>query len=230
MSTFVLAHGGGHRAWHWHLLRPLLEARGHVTLAPEIPMDDARATSADWATSLVGDIDSIAELEDVILVGHSLAGLALPLVATNSPIARLVFLCANVPVPAMAYADHLAENPDAVTVPPLIVHDDGRVSVSWETAREVYYPDCQESVAREAFAHLVPSAALLANRQPCRLQAWPAVPSSYILCEEDRVIGPGWSRRVSVDRLATTALELPGGHSPFLSRPEHLAEVLSALA
>ena len=43
---------------------------------------------------------------------------------------------------------------------------------------------------------------------------------------QDRLVGPDWSRRVSRDRLGVEAVELPGSHSPFWSRPAELADVL----
>jgi hypothetical protein len=47
---------------------------------------------------------------------------------------------------------------------------------------------------------------------------------------EDRIVNPAWSRRAARERLGVDPVELPGGHSPFLSRPGPLAEVLDAQA
>ena len=40
---------------------------------------------------------------------------------------------------------------------------------------------------------------------------------------------PGWSRRSARTRLGVEPIELPGSHSPMLSRPELLAETLVGL-
>jgi hypothetical protein len=40
------------------------------------------------------------------------------------------------------------------------------------------------------------------------------------------MIAPAWSRRVARERLGVESVELPGGHSPFLSRPAELAAAL----
>jgi pimeloyl-ACP methyl ester carboxylesterase len=230
MAMCVLVHGGAHCSWHWHRLRPVLERLGHKTIAPDVPMDDPSAGAGDWAVVIVKAIADAGERDDVVLVGHSLAGLALPLVAAHVPVRRMVFLCANVPVPGRSYEEYLAEHPDAVIIPPLKFDEQGRLTVSWDVARELFYGDCDEALAREAYEHLVPSAALVANRERCPLDSWPEVPSSYILCKEDRIIGPSWSRRASIERLGCPAIELPGSHSPFLAQPERLAKVLEQLA
>ena len=40
------------------------------------------------------------------------------------------------------------------------------------------------------------------------------------------VIDPAWSRTAAPERLGSDAVEVPGGHSPFLCRPAELAEAL----
>ena len=55
------------------------------------------------------------------------------------------------------------------------------------------------------------------------------IPELQILCRNDRAVDPDWSRRVARERLGVEAIELPGGHSPFLSRPAELAARLDAL-
>jgi pimeloyl-ACP methyl ester carboxylesterase len=37
MATFVLVHGAWHGGWCWHKIVPLLEAKGHRVLAPDLP-------------------------------------------------------------------------------------------------------------------------------------------------------------------------------------------------
>ena len=47
-----------------------------------------------------------------------------------------------------------------------------------------------------------------------------------IVASEDRAIDPAWSRVAARERLGVDAVEVPGGHSPFLARPAELADVL----
>jgi hypothetical protein len=53
---------------------------------------------------------------------------------------------------------------------------------------------------------------------------------TYIICTEDQILGLEWARRIARDRLGADIIELPGGHSPFFSRPRVLADVLLRLA
>ena len=51
-----------------------------------------------------------------------------------------------------------------------------------------------------------------------------------MVCSNDQLIGREWSKRIARDRLGAEFIELPGSHSPFLSRPQALAEVLLRIA
>ena len=44
MTTFVLIHGAWHGGWCWEKVAPLLEARGHRVLAPDLPGHGANRT------------------------------------------------------------------------------------------------------------------------------------------------------------------------------------------
>ena len=64
--------------------------------------------------------------------------------------------------------------------------------------------------------------------EPWPLDAWPSVPTRYLLCRDDRVFPAEWTRGMVRARLGITADEIDGGHCPFLSRPKALAERLGA--
>jgi hypothetical protein len=51
-----------------------------------------------------------------------------------------------------------------------------------------------------------------------------------VVCSDDQILRPDWSRRTARDRLGAELIELPGDHSPFYSRPSVLADVLLRLA
>lgn len=101
MATFVLVHGGGHGAWCWGPLMPYLGAPAWALDLPgrgSRPADLESITCETWADAVVADIES-AGLSDVILVGHSMAGLTLPRVLDRIPerLERLVFVACSMP-------------------------------------------------------------------------------------------------------------------------------------
>jgi pimeloyl-ACP methyl ester carboxylesterase len=228
MTTFALIHGGGHGGWCWELLVPELEARGHSAVAPDMPTEDPNAGAREYAQVVVDALEGVDV--DVVVVGHSLGGMTVPVVASMRPVRHMVFLGAMVPAPGEVYGDFLATRPDALTAAPTDARDASgvRPARSWETALHAYYLDVPEPVARRAWQRLRPQGGrLFAERSP--LEAWPDVPSTYILMTEDRSVDQDFSRWIARQRLGVEAIELPGSHSPFLSRPGELADILVSL-
>jgi pimeloyl-ACP methyl ester carboxylesterase len=225
VTDFILVHGGLHDSWCWHLVREELEQRGHRTWAPDLPVDDPTAGASRYA-DVVGDACEDAG-EDATVVGHSLGGLTIPIVASRRPVGRMVFLAAAVPDPGRSLEDQHASGPPRPG-PARVFDDEGYLSFSPSVATSAFYHDCPPAIAAEALQHL-----RLQARRPIvettPLQAWPDVPADYIYCREDRIISRTYALAAARDRLGTGLIEIGGGHSPFLGRPAELARLLLEL-
>jgi pimeloyl-ACP methyl ester carboxylesterase len=228
MTTFALVHGAWHGSWCWHRLIPELEDRGHGVIAVDLPSDDPAATFDDYADVVAGELEAHGE-DDVVVVGHSLAGLTIPLVAVRQRVRRLIYLCALVPMPGLSFMDQFAsEDMLDLGYAAGLGEPDAKGRHSWADeglARRFLYGDCDSEAADHAVARLRPQAQSPYAR-PCSLDAFPDTPSTYVVCSEDRLVKPDWSRNVARERLNADLVELPGSHSPFLSRPADLANVL----
>jgi pimeloyl-ACP methyl ester carboxylesterase len=220
---------------------PELEHLGHECAAPDLPFHDA-AGASDWADTVIESIPSDAE--EVVVVGHSLGGLCVPVVADRREVRRMVFLGAMVPVPGRSYTEVMAEEPGAITIDgsDQVLSEEGLTlrrdagdegegdgPLAWSFARRFFYDDLPEDVARRAWGRLRPQGFAMFT-EPCPIGEWPSVPSTYILMTGDRAVSPEWSRSVAAGRLGCDVVELPGGHSPFYARPAELARVLDQLA
>jgi hypothetical protein len=51
-----------------------------------------------------------------------------------------------------------------------------------------------------------------------------------VVCSEDQLLGREWARQVACRRVEAELIELPGSHSPFLSQPSAVADILLRLA
>jgi pimeloyl-ACP methyl ester carboxylesterase len=63
---------------------------------------------------------------------------------------------------------------------------------------------------------------------PWPLDAWPDVPTRFLLARDDRVFPAEFQRRVVRERLGFVPDEMPGSHGVALSRPRELADRLES--
>ncbi|HEY7051656.1 MAG TPA: alpha/beta hydrolase [Mycobacterium sp.] len=232
MTTFALVHGAWHGAWCWERLAPLLKQAGHDVVTPDLPCDDASATTfepyADIVCAALGGRD-----DDVVVVGHSLAGPTATLVAARRPVRHLVYLCGAVPSAGRSLIDQRTEQPDmcnphwdkGISAP------DEHLRLTWtdlDAARELLFGDCDEATVMSAFQRLRLQCAhpFIA---PFPLAEIPTTPCTSVICTEDQMVYPQWQRRIARE-IGAEIVELPGSHSPQLSRPSAVAEVLLRVA
>jgi pimeloyl-ACP methyl ester carboxylesterase len=231
MTTFVLVHGAFHGGWCFDLLRAELEAHGHRAIAPDLPIEDPAAGCARYAEAVLAAMTGVNG--DAIIVGHSLGGLTIPLIAAERPVRRLVFLCAFIPWPQHSFSDKARTEPGIFPQTPAetwpVTNKDGSMSWPPERAIPALYADCRPDVATWAASRLRRQWTT-PHTETCPLTTWPDVPSSYILARRDPAVGADWARHAATTRLHTIPDELDGGHSPFLSRPTELAALLSQIA
>jgi pimeloyl-ACP methyl ester carboxylesterase len=242
MSLFCLVHGAFQGAWCWDLLIPYLEAQGHKTIAMDLPIEDDSASLSQFAETV---LQALPKDDDIVLVGHSMAGTIIPLVAEAHSVRQLVFLSALIPCPGTSTLDQFAHNLDAQSLQlfnyepkefsqqfndepdlfnPISV---GKDFTDEAVLIELFYHDCPPDVMRLALSNsrLQRSMAYIFEVNP--LKSLPNVEYKYIVCTDDRIISPEWSRYAAQKRLGVEAIELPAGHCPHLSCPAQLAAVLT---
>jgi pimeloyl-ACP methyl ester carboxylesterase len=232
MTTFALVHGGWLGGWSWELLTPILQQAGHDVVAVDLPAEDGAASFDTYADVVCTALD--VRDDDVVIVGHSYGGHTIPLVASRRPARHLVYLCALVPDIGRSMLDQLQDEPDMLNTRWVegLSEPDEQLRTTWidlELARELICADCDDSVATAAVNRLRPQSAY-PNTLPFRLSEFPSVRCTYIVCNDDQLVRPEWSKRIARDRLGADLIELPGSHSPLLSRPSAVAEVLLDIA
>lgn len=231
MTTFALVHGAFHGAWCWEWLAPLLQREGHDVVSMDLPTEDGTASFDTYADVVCAALDG---RDDVVLVGHSLGGLTIPLVAARRPVRHLVYLCALVPEIGRSLYDQLANEPGMANLDYRkgCTQPDAQLRASWvdlEMLQALFFADCDDTIAQTAFKQIRPQSWYPATA-PFSAAQFPSVPCTSVICSEDRMLGREWAQSVARDRLRAELVELPGSHSPFLSRPSALAEVLMQVA
>jgi len=211
MATYVLIHGAGDSAFYWHLLAPELRERGHEVVAMDLPCDDESAGLSEYTDAVV---QAIGDHTELVLVAQSFGAFTAPLVCARVPVKLMVLVAGMVPLPREKGEDWPA-------------------NTGFERAAREQDLDAYDEIA--VFYHDVPpelaAAAVSRGRdqaetpglEPWPLDAWPEVPTRYLLCRDDRLFPAEWMREVVRERLGITPDEIDGGHCPALSRPPELA-------
>ncbi len=224
LPTIVLVHGAWHGAWCWQRLTPHLTRRGFRYRAVDLPSvgatpGEAVGLSADAAAvrALLADVQG-----PIILCGHSYGGMVISAAASGaSRIERLLYVCAYVPESGQSVTDIRGGK----RLPWVQKLDGGLTMADPERAGALLYGGCDSATQQWAMRQLRPQCNA-AFEEGARAPGWKEVPSTYIVCANDRVIAPELQREVLAPR-TTQVLELDSGHSPFLSMPEVLADVLA---
>ena len=221
MSTFVLVHGICHGSWCWSDTVERLAERGHRAFAVDLPL-----------TSLADDAATVARTLDgldgpVILVGHSYGGLVISVAAAGrSEVQQLVYVAAVMLDADDVFIARTADFPAAPLGADVEITD-GQIVVPRAAAIDGFFNCCDAERAAAAAARLRPTNAECLAVPP-GVEPWREVPSTYILCEQDRAHPP---RDAAMDVVARRAVfSYDTDHSPFISMNDRLVDDLDRLA
>jgi len=216
------------------------------------PSPTSGVTLDDYADAVLEVVDAAyaAGAGPVMLVGHSMAGIVLTAAAERAPekIGRLAYLAAFMPLPGAPMIDYVrcAENAGEevaglfVAPPPKIgaMRIDYRNAAQRERIRSAFAHDV-DATQFAAMNHLLTPdvpAGPVATPTVATRQRWGRVPRAYIRCSGDRAVMPALQDRFIREADAwtpenpTRVMTLAASHSPFLSMPGKLAQVLADLA
>lgn len=222
MATYVLIHGASSDSWYWHRVVPLLLERVHEVVAPNLPSDDDAAGLTEYADAVVA---AIGDRRDLILVAQSMAGFTAPIVCNSLPVDLLIMVAAMVPRPNESPGDWW-ENTGYMDARR---ESDARLGLPIDGAFDqltIFFHDVPEEVTAEAVARGERRQSDTPFRKPWPLDAWPDVPTEFVLRRDDRFFPAAFMRRVVRERLGITPDEMESGHLPALAHPLELVERL----
>jgi len=233
----VLIAGAWHGAWCWEKVAPLLEARGHRVLTPELPAtgadpaDPAGVTLETWARFVAGVVT--AEAEPVILAGHSRGGIVISRTAELVPwnVRRLVYISGYLLQAGSTVAEAARRDTESLVPPNMLPAASGvTCRLREDVIREALFGDCTAADYECALSRMT-AEPLKPLVTPLRISAprFGSVPRAYIECSRDRTITLAAQREMQAALPCDPVVTLESDHSPFLSRPQDLARLLGGL-
>ena len=221
MATFALVHGAGDTGWYWHLAEAELRARGHETIAPDLPCDNPTASLDDYAGAVA---EAAAGLPDLVIVGQSYGAFTATLAASRLPARLLVLLAGMIPAPGESPAQWWGNTGCVAAVEEQARLDGGKTGS--DDPLVTYYDGVPRPLAEEALRRGGRGESAVVWDTPWPLDAWPDVPTRFILGKDDRCFPAPFMRQLARQRLGIVADEIPGCHCVALSRPGELAGLL----
>lgn len=227
--TVVLIHGAWHGAWCWEPVVAILRNRSIPTVALDLP---GHGTDTRPLTDLHGHGDAVRAALDhvdgpVILVGHSYGGAAITDAGTHHAVRRLVFVSAfPIDTHETMMTNDVPGGEDNALRAAMRIEGDV-LTIDPAGGVEAFFHDCDPVLAADAVSRLTPER-LDGFGLPPRVAAWKTLPSIYAVCTDDRAVAPTLQRNFAAR--CSDVVEWPTSHSPFLSRPDLVAELLTDLA
>ncbi|HEX4015427.1 MAG TPA: alpha/beta hydrolase [Frankiaceae bacterium] len=235
MSTptpVVLVHGGGFAGSCWDLLTPLLKVPVIAVDLPgrgnhPAPLDSFGLEEA--AESVAADVDA-AGFDDIILVGHSLAGCSMPAAIglLGARVRHAVFVACTVPEDGTSCLDTL---PDDIKA---LAGDASRATelgvLTPEMARLLFGNDLDEQQVSWMLERMVPEAPRLTTDRVDLAPLASTMRRTWVRTIHDVVVPPDRQRRFARNVGSCEVIELDAAHMCMISQPAALAGIINGIA
>ena len=233
----MLVHGAWQGAWCWDKVVPLLRDRGHAVDAIDLPgsgrdvANAAGATLERYVERVVQSIDAGAG--PVVLVGHSMGGIAITGAAEARPdrVSAAVYVAAFLPRSgsSMSEISRSAENAGSLIPRAMSMSADKRtVSLRQDALKEILYGDCTDADIAWASGRVGPQALRPQGEKVVWTpERFGRVRRIYIMTLRDRALAPEAQRRIISETSFERVITMDTSHSPFLSRPQEFAQNLA---
>jgi pimeloyl-ACP methyl ester carboxylesterase len=237
LPAIVLVHGACSHSGCWTPTVAALAERAPDIRVVAVDLPGRGRSSVPLAgVTVAGCVDEVvrqieaAGVDDVVLVGHSLAGVILPSVATrlgSRRVRRLVFLTCAVPPEGGSVVDVLRGPLRAIAA--VAARRRGPTRLPAFVAVAAFANGMDRSLRRIVADSLCPEAGWLIAEPVSRHGLDPTIPRTWILTRRDRGLRPAQQRR-SIDNLGGVdeCIELDAPHDAMISHPNDLADILLA--
>jgi len=233
-DAFVLVHGGFHDSSCWDRLIPLLE---RPTLAVDLPGRGVHPAPMEEVTleacvrSVVSDLDA-SGFGRVVLVGHSLGGATVPVVAARCPerVAHLVLLSTLVAPAGGAIVDGFLPETRDQAIRRLGEGEGARIELSDAHHREMLNDDMSDEDVEFCVSRHGPDSRHLFTDRASRAGLPDSLPRTYIRLRQDLSV-PWEQQAYGISLLPDLEIrEIDAPHQAMVTHPKELAEILNEIA
>lgn len=231
--TIVLVHGAWSDASAWNAVSPLLKAQGYEVIDINLPghgKDNTPLAGISLASYAEVVRKAIGSKPNIILVGHSMAGIVISQVAEQIPnqIKRLVYLAAFLPANGESLLSLAQQDADSHIGKYLQVNkEQGNAAIAKDGIVDVFAADAPEPVAGILVAQFRPEPlAPLATPVTLSDGNFGKVAKTYIHTINDHAVSYSFQQKMVSRSNVAREYALPSSHTAFLSMPGVLAAII----
>ena len=230
MANFIFLTGSELRPLSWQKIQNQLDAYGQTSSI----VDSADVLwNAGFSPAIDGLVEAISPSSHTVLVGHSIAGIILPLLGDRLDAICEIYIAALTQDPGQSFLDRMLEG-EEVFDPKWIAGYEGLIRSEDPLVTHHFF-------LRDHLFHDCPSEAVdlfwRKSGLPLDVFYGATLPSSkfsvrrqhYIVCADDRTIRPAWQRLAAHSLPCADVTEIAGGHCPHIANPEGLARRILAI-
>lgn len=216
-TTVVLVHGAWADGSSWNAVILPLEKKGLRVIAAPIPLtsfeDDVAAVKRTLARTK----------GPVVLAGHAYAGAVIAAI-DDERVKALVYISALAPDEGETVAQVFYRDDKHPRSPQLAPDADGFIRMPEDGFGNAFAQNATaDQLALSAAVQMPISVKCI--QQPVLKPAWKSKPAWFLIAEEDRMINPQ-TQRFMADRMKATTRSLAVDHTPLLTSPEDVVDIL----
>jgi pimeloyl-ACP methyl ester carboxylesterase len=217
-------------AWWWHPTAELLAERGVASAAPALPScGETGATPGAEGPGLAEDVAAVRAMltagdEPTVVVAHSYGGIVTAEAAAGiDSVRHLLLISSYLPEVGQSLSSFGGEEP----APFLDIDPEGGTfTVRPDALAVTFLQDCDAEIQQGALDRTARQS-LSVLGAPVGAAAWQQVPSTYLVCADDRGTPAELQRNFAAR--AGNVVELDSGHHPFLSQPTAVHDLVLSL-
>jgi len=215
--TIVLVHGAWADGSSWREIILRLRREGLRAIAAPIPLTSLSDDTAALRRAIA------REQGPVILAGHAYAGAVIATI-NDERLKALVYITALAPDEGETVAQVFYRDEQHPQAPELAPDADGFIWMPDDGFGNAFAQNATADQIALSGAVQRPIA-LKCIQEPVPIPAWRSKPSWFLVAEQDRMINPK-TQRFMAKRMRATIRSLPVDHTPLLTSPEEVTDII----
>lgn len=238
--TFILVHGAWHGDWAWFIMEHKIKKAGADVISVNLPGHGIDTTTPgnivldDYVDAVHSAIDTISTNE-VILVGHSMAGIIISAVAEAYPekVDKLVYLAGFLVPDGRSMLDEALIDTHSLILPNIAIDTiNKKVDINLNSIMDIFYNDTSLLPLVTLSKKLLTPEPLfpVATSVSLTLNNYGSIPRYYISTTNDKAVTPWLQERMYTQLPCRKVYQINSEHSPFLTRSGDLMKIFKKIA